>query len=90
MLKNVRVIYVIIVVMKAIHAAIAHVLANMNDESQYHDFLEMFERIEAEMKGVVDERVKLAYLMLETQLYINKGDLDSVRDQMVGRMEACK
>jgi hypothetical protein len=50
----------------------------------------MFERIEAEMKGVVDERVKLAYVMLETQLYINKGDLDSVRDQMVGLMEACK
>ena len=75
---------------EVIHAAIAHVLAKMNDESQYHDFLEMFERIEAEMKGVVDERVKLAYVILETQLYINKGDLDSVRDQMVGLMEACK
>ena len=75
---------------KAIQAAINYVLANMGDDSQYDDFLEIFKRIETAMKSVTSERVQLAYIMLEAELYINKGDLDSVREHMVGLIDACK
>jgi hypothetical protein len=77
---------------KAIQAAVAYVLANMDicKHSQYEDFLEIFKRIEKEMKGVTNERVQFAYVMLDAELYINKGDLDSVREHMVGLMDACK